>query len=126
MSLLRGKFDFVKKLGTSIIGKKPVLDAEKIAALHNDLALGQRLERLLESEGYQRGLRVILKRRHNQGISRLRQGQHGTALDELDRIDLDITEAIRLGKLANQILTKIKQENVYGRTSKHHPGRATA
>ena len=125
MSILRGKFETVRKLGTRIFPKKVVLDPQKIAALHTDVALGQRLERLLQSEIYHQGLRVILDRRRNQGLKHLRQGQHGTALDELDQIDIEITEAIKRGKYAEEILTKIKQENVHGRASRQHPSRVT-
>jgi hypothetical protein len=83
---------------------------ERLEVLEERIRKGQLLERLLNSKEYRAGLSKLLDSRRQQAFTNLRRGATGTSLDELDGIEADINNAIRIGKEAQQKLTKLKGE----------------
>jgi len=106
--VLGKNFDVKKKLGHLVDVFRP--SQERLEVLEQRTRTGQLFERLLNSREYREVLTTIFQTRREKAFTNLRRGVTGTSLDELDGIEADIKQAIRIGKEAQNKLTKLKGE----------------
>ena len=106
MIALGRKFNVGKKLGCLVNMFRSSQD--RLEVLEQRIRVGKLFERLLDSREYREGLISIFQARREKAFTNLRRGVTGTALDELDGIEADIKQAIRIGKEAQNKLTKLK------------------